>query len=197
MRDDGCLWKNTMELAAAIAGRRSVREYTNQPVDETTIRELVGAAVAAPNAVNLQPWTFVVVRDQAVLATISHEAKAHMLATMPASPVSEHLRSHLAASNFHIFYHAPVLIVISAVAQGPWIVEDCALAAENLMLSAYAAGLGTCWIGFAQSFLNTPRGKEILGLPAAWVPVAPIIVGYPKLVPPPASRNDPQVRWIG
>ncbi|HML13506.1 MAG TPA: nitroreductase [Xanthobacteraceae bacterium] len=186
-----------MQLAAAISGRRSVREYTAQPVDETTIRELIGAAVDAPNAVNAQPWTFTVVRDQGLLATVSHEAKAHMLATMPASPMSDYLRARLVDPQFHIFYHAPALIVISAVAQGPWIVEDCALAAENLMLCAYAAGLGSCWIGFAQSFLNTPRGKELLGLPAPWVPVAPIIVGHPKAVPPPVSRNEPQVRWIG
>jgi hypothetical protein len=54
------------------------------------------------------------------------------------------------------------------------------LAAENLMLAAYAAGLGTCWTGFAQTFLNTPDGKNVLGRPAAWVSVAPNIVGDPK-----------------
>jgi nitroreductase len=69
-----------------------------------------------------------------------------------------------------------VLILISANAQEPWIVEDCALAAENLMLAAYAAGLGTCWIGFAQGFFNTVVGKE-LALFDSCVPVAPIIVG--------------------
>ena len=53
------------------------------------------------------------------------------------------------------------------------------LAAENLMLAAYAAGLGTCWIGVAQGFLNALDGKAMLGLPAAWVPVAPVIVGHP------------------
>jgi Nitroreductase family len=95
-----------------------------------------------------------------------------MLATMSAIPHSEHFQSLLVDSSFHIFYHAPVLILISASAEGPWIIEDCALAAENLMLSAYAAGLGACWIGFAQSFLNTSEGKNMLGLPAASVPVS-------------------------
>ena len=88
---------------------------------------------------------------------------------------------------FRFFYPAPVLIVISAMTEGPWIVEDCSLAAEKLMLAARDIGLGTCWIGFAQGFLNTPEGKSVLGLPAAWVPVAPIIVGYPKAPPPPVS----------
>jgi len=89
-----------------------------------------------------------------------------------------------------------VFILISAEAHGPWIVEDCALAAENLMLAACAAGLGTCWIGFTQSFLNTPEGKKALDLPTGWVPVAPVIVGHPKNVPPPVRRKEPKVRWV-
>jgi len=90
-----------------------------------------------------------------------------------------------------------VLILISATAEVPWIVEDCALAAENLMLSAYANRLGTCWIGFAQSFLNTSNGKTLLGLPGACVPIAPIIVGHAKAVLKPVPRNKAEVRWIG
>jgi nitroreductase len=85
----------------------------------------------------------------------------------------------------------------TAQAVGPWIVEDCALAAENLMLAAYAAGLGTCWIGFAPSFLDTPDGKRALGLPAPWVPVAPLIVGHPGAPPAPVPRKEPEIRWVG
>jgi nitroreductase len=71
------------------------------------------------------------------------------------------------------------------------------LAAENLMLAAFADGLGTCWIGYAQGYLNTTEGKDALGLPAAWVPVAPIIVGHPKEVPAAVARKEPEVRWVG
>jgi nitroreductase len=188
---------NAMDVSAAISGRRSVREYTPEAVDEKTIHHLIDAAIQAPNAVNQQPWSFTVVRDHGVLDRISIAAKSHMLAAMPASSHSDHFRSLLGSPDFHIFYHAPVLILISATAQGPWIVEDCALAAENLMLAAYAAGLGACWIGFAQGFLNTPEGKEELALPDACVPVAPIIVGHPKVAPPPVSRTQPEIRWIG
>jgi hypothetical protein len=59
-----------------------------------------------------------------------------------------------------------------------------------------AAGLGSGWIGFAQSYLNTPRGKQELGLPAACVPVAPIIVGRPTAKVPPVPRNSPTIHWI-
>jgi nitroreductase len=186
-----------MEINAAICGRRSVREYTSQDIGVKTIHDLINAAVLAPNAVNQQPWTFTVIRDQAVLARISRDAKSHMLATMPSGRHSEHFRTRLTDPNFHIFYHAPVLILISATEQGPWIVEDCALAAENLMLAAYGADLGTCWIGFAQGFLNTPDGKKLLDLPAACVPVAPIIVGHPKSAAIDVPRKSPDVRWIG
>jgi nitroreductase len=98
---------------------------------------------------------------------------------------------------FQIFYRAPILILISAVRQGPWIVEDCTLAAQNMMLAAHGAGFGTCWIGFAQSFLNTQEGKQLLDLPAVSLPIAPIIVGYSKLIPFDVPRNAPDINWIG
>ncbi len=185
-----------MDVKEAIFGRRAVREYTKEPVDRETIRLLLNAAIHAPSAVNQQPWSFTIVRNQELLDRISLAAKAHMLATMNSSQQSEHFRSLLDDPNFHIFYHAPALILISAIAQGPWIVEDCSLAAENLMLAAHAQGLGTCWIGFAQSYLNTPDGKQALGLSQDCVSVAPIIVGRPKASPAPVPRNEPKIRWL-
>jgi nitroreductase len=186
-----------MRVEEAISGRRSVREYASEPVDEPTLRRLIGASVKAPNAVNDQPWAFTVVRDQALLDRISREAKAHMLETMRPGSRSEHFRARLSDPEFQIFYFAPALVVISAVADGPWIVEDCSLAAENLMLAAYSEHLGTCWIGFAQGFLNTPAGKSLIGAPVDSVPIAPIIVGKPKALPPPVPRREPEIRWIG
>jgi nitroreductase len=187
-----------MDLREAIYTRRAVREYTAEAVDEKTIRQLIDAAVQAPSAVNQQPWSFCVVRDRALLARISREAIAHLLKTPPAvlaaSPRFQELRRN---PDFDIFYHAPVLIVISSAAESPWAVENCALAAENLMLAARGVGLGTCWIGFAQGWLGTPAGKAALNLPATHQPVAPIIVGHPKSAPPPLPRKEPDIRWIG
>ena len=190
-----------MDIATVISGRRSTREYQNRIPEKTLIESLIEAAILAPNAVNQQPWTFTVVCDHALLDQVSREAKAHMLTTMAdsvaAGAQAEQFRVTLGNPDFHIFYHAPALILISGNAPGPWIVEDCALAAENLMLMAHSSGLGSCWIGFAQSYLCTPEGKKLLGLPDSWVPVAPIIVGYPSAPPAAVPRKAPEVRWIG
>ena len=190
-----------MDIFEAIAGRRSCRQYSQQDVDEPTIRRLIDAAVLAPNAVNEQPWIFTVVRDRPRLDRISQEAKLHMLASMPAKVTAgtraQHFRSTLSDPAYQIFYHAPVLILISGREPGSWITEDCALAAENLMLMSHALGLGSCWIGFAQGYLNTTPGKRILELPAESVPVAPIIVGHPQVPTPFPGRKPPEVHWVG
>ena len=185
-----------MDLKEAIYTRRSVRDFTDKPVDEKTLRQLVDAAIQAPSAVNQQPWSFCVVRDRTLLVRISGEAKAYMLKTSPVG-LSHHFQEILSDPKFDVFYHAPALVVISSTTESPWAVENCSLAAENLMLTARAAGLGTCWIGFAQAWLGTPEGKMALGLPANYVPVAPIIVGHPKSAPPPVPRKEPEIRWVG
>ena len=186
-----------MDLIEAIYSRRAVRAFTDDPVDDRTLRQLIDAAIQAPSAVNQQPWSFCVVRDKAVLTRLSREAKDHLLKTTAAGLLSHHFQEMLGNPDFDIFYRAPVLIVISAVAASPWATVDCALAAENLMLAAHGVGLGTCWIGFAQALLGTPEGKAALNLPATHVPVAPIIVGHPKGALSPVPRKEPDIRWIG
>ena len=152
-----------MDVREAIYGRRAVREFTTEPVEEAELRRLVDVAIQAPSAVNQQPWLFTTVSDKELLVRVSNEAKAHMLRTSPAALASHHFLHILNDQKFDIFYGAPVLVVISAAA-GPWAIENCSLAAENLLLAAHAVGLGTCWIGFAQGWLGTPRrqvGAEV------------------------------------
>jgi nitroreductase len=185
-----------MDLKEAIYTRRSVRGFRADAIDEKTLTELIDAAIQAPSAVNQQPCSFCVVRDKALLAKISREAKAHMLNSSPVGLMSHHFQEILNDPNFDIFYGAPALMLISTVKQIPWAIEDCALAAENLMLAARGVGLGTCWISFAQAWLGTHEGKAALKLPTSYAPIAPIIVGHPKSVPSPVPRKDPEIRWI-
>jgi nitroreductase len=184
-----------MELLQAINGRRSVREYTDEPVSDAVLRELIDAAVQAPSAINQQPWCFVVVKNPALLAHISDQAKSHLLKASLGAPAHP-FRDMLNDPKFHIFYHAPVLVVIAAAQPTDWAVEDCALAAENLMLAAYGAGLGSCFVGFAQHWLATADGKAALGLPLSYAPIAPIVVGHPKRQPAAVPRKAPIIRWL-
>jgi len=186
-----------MDLKDAVYSRRAVRAYKQDPIDEATIGALIDAAIQAPSAVNEQPWSFTVVRDKALLARVSDAAKAHMLATTPIGLLSHHFKETLSEPKFNIFYDAPVLIVIASKTEGPWAVIDCSLAAQNLMLAAREAGLGTCWIGFAQGYLATPAGKAAINLPPTYLPVAPIIVGHPVTFPAAVPRKPAEIRFVG
>ncbi|EXS68574.1 MULTISPECIES: nitroreductase family protein [unclassified Sphingobium] len=184
-----------MDLTEAIYGRRATRAYTAAPVPKEVLKSLVDAAVQAPSAVNEQPWDFTIIQNTSLLDRISAAAKAHMIETMPSGSFPEHLHETLGSPDFHIFYHAPVLITVSARAGG-WAIENATLAAENLMLAAHGQGLGSCWIGFAQRWLETADGKRALGVSDDFVPVAPIIIGYPTAPIAPVPRHAPQLRWI-
>lgn len=184
-----------MDLMQAIEGRRAVRAYTTAAVPRDVVLSLIDAAVHAPSAMNLQPWAFAVVEGRDRLAGLSEVAKRHLLAAMTAeSPLASH-RATLEDPSFNIFYGAPCLIVICARPPSRQASEDCCLAAQTLMLAAHARSLGTCWIGFARPWLETPEAHALLGLPKDCVAVAPVIVGGPASIPPSTGRRKPTVIW--
>jgi nitroreductase len=185
-----------MDVSEAIVARRSVRDFGSSPIDRTTITTLIAAAIQAPSAMNEQPWVFSVIQEQPLLDRISEAAKAHMLQDEAVVGTASAVRQMLSDPAFHIFYHAPALIVISAKGGGRWGVEDCSLAAENLMLTACAVGLGSCWIGFAQTWLATREGRAALQIAVDDLPVAPIIIGKPRSNTPPAARRPAEIRWV-
>src|SRR3954470_9208458 len=151
-----------MNLLQAIRGRRAVRDFTEQSVPRLCLHQLASAASWAPSALNEQPWHFTVITDGAVLDEISERAKRWSLAHMPEVLRPAHFRDLMADPNFHLFHHAPAVVIISVPADLEWAREDCAAAAQNLMLAAVEMGLGTCWIGFAQDWLASAEGREML-----------------------------------
>jgi nitroreductase len=180
----------------AIYHRRSVRSLTAAPVDPIVLRSLVDAAVQAPSAINLQPWRFAVVHRQETLHRIAAAAKGHLLSLMqPGSPFLR-FRSMLEDPACDILHGAPALVVICATSSEQQAAEDCALAAQNLMLAAHARGLGTCCIGLARPWLSQAEGRQLLGIPVECVPIIPIIVGEPTAVPPAPGRHAPHIDWI-
>jgi nitroreductase len=180
----------------AIAGRRSVRNYAASPPTQDDLQAIVEAATFAPSAMNEQPCLFTVVTNSKVLAEISRNAKSHALQEFAEGSRIGHARQMLSDPSFDILYGAPALIVISAPANSAFAVEDCALAAQNMMLAAYTRGLGTCWIGFAQRWLNTEGGRKTIALPDGHMAIAPIIVGQPQSWPVAPERRTPRIHTI-
>ena len=185
-----------MEVMDAIRARRSVRAYRGTPVGRDALGRIIEAATLAPSAMNEQPWTFTVVTNQSLLSEISRSAKAMLLVQSAEDSHINHMRDMLSDPKFEIFYGAPALIVISAPKSSSWAIEDCALAAENLMLAARTEGLGSCWIGFAQAWLDTQEGHAAIRLEDTFLPVAPIIVGHPKDTPATVPRRAAKVQWV-
>lgn len=185
-----------MDFMDVLRNRRAVRDFKSDPVPPNILRRLVDVAVLAPSAMNDQPWRFSVVTDQAMLTRMSDAAKRHLLGCLHVLPKPDHFRDIFADPKLHLFHHAPALIVISADSENPWVSEDCALAAENLMLAATEMRLGTCWVGFAQTWLNALEGREMLGIPLSHRVVAPIVIGLPRATPPAVSRRTPDIVWV-
>ena len=185
----------------AIFTRRSVRSYRKPKIDDATIRALLDAAVAAPTAMHLEPWAFVVVQDDAALGRYSARAKAEWAKELtryqdlhaPAAPRDSGFAARLADPAFSVFYDAGTLIVICAKALGPFVVADCWLAAQNLMLAACALGLGSCCIGSAVPALNSPDVKAELKIPGDVTAVVPIVVGIPEGAAQGVPRKDPEI----
>lgn len=182
--------------------RRSVRAYTKQKLDESTIRALLDAAVQAPTAMHTEPWAFVVIQNEATLKRYSDRAKGGWakeaakyrdLHTGVDAATESAFAERFASPDFCIFYDAGTLIVICAKAMGPFVIADCWLAAENLMLAASALGLGTCCVGSAVPVLNSPEAKSELGIQSDVEAIAPIIVGVPSGAAAEVPRKDPQI----
>ncbi len=181
-----------MELIEALQTRRAIREFTDEPVDEATIKTLIDDAILAPSSMNHQPWRFAVVLGAERLQKLGLEAKRYAAAHLPAdSP----LQDHAADPDFEIFHNAPALVIVCAVDKDTQSAEDCSLAAESLMLAAHAMGIGTCPIGLSRSWLNEPAAKAELSIPEEWQVAVPIVLGHRKMVPPPTSRAKPVIVW--
>lgn len=161
-----------MSVFETIMNRKSIRRYKSDPIPEKVLTRVLEAARWAPSGKNLQPWKFIVVRD-------------------------EHLRQELAAASAHQFFmaEAPVTIVACGYPEESyahmgrymksWSV-DVAIALEHLMLQAQEEGLGTCWIG---SF-EEEDVKALLRIPEEVRVLALTPLGYPDEHPAPKMRKS-------
>ena len=161
-----------MDAIKAIMTRRSIRKYTEEPVEAEQVETLLQAAMAAPSAGNQQPWHFVVIRDR---ETMDNIPKFHPHAKM--------------------VHEAPVVIVVCGDTKlemhpGYWI-QDCSAAVENLLIAANAEKLGAVWLGIHPREERVAAMTELLGLPETAIPLAAIAIGHPDEEKEPGDRFDP------
>ena len=190
---------HTLTALDAIFTRRSVRTYREQPLEESTIRSLLDAAVQAPTAMHSEPWRFVIVQDPEILKRLSDRAKREWNEDVSRGRGSQaiaketaRLATQMADPDYSIFHNAGTLVVICAQ-PGPFSVADCWLAAENVMLAACALGLGTCCVGLAIPMLNDAVTKAELDIPSDIDAVAAIVVGVPAGATSDGGRKAPHI----
>ncbi len=183
-----------MEFRQLLKIRRSVRKFKDTPVPRELLDEVIAHATLAPNAGNRQPWTFIVIQDPALMKQLSDDSKASILDDIKADPGSslKVYESHMKNPDFNVFYNAPCLIYIAGRADIPTIAKDCALAASYLMLSAASQGLGSCWIELGR-FIRDPDLIRGIRLPEGAEIHAPLVLGYPAIIPTIPKRNPPDI----
>lgn len=143
----------TMEALEAIRKRRSVREYTGEPIPRQDLETIVDAGRLAASGHNTQPWDFVVVTDRDMI----HQLKV--------------------ASEWMEKAAAIIAVVLDPASR--WWQEDGSAAVENMLIAATALGYGSCWLqGYTmlreeefKALLEIPREKKLLTLVPIGVPV--------------------------
>ena len=187
-----------IEIFSVIRERRSVRDYTDREVPDEALRAIIAAGIQAPTALGLQPWEFVVVRDRNLMRRASDYCKPLLAEKIgeESPPGTEEFLAALKRPEYSIFYNAPVLVLVLGAREVVSSVLDCTLCAENMMLAAWALGLGSCWIGSAALIQQNHDLLEALEVPDDHQVVAPLIFGYPAPLPPKPGRREPRIAWI-
>ena len=177
-----------MDIIAAMHGRRSVRSYDARPVPRDLIESVIVDAAQAPPPFRGQvPWTFNVIEGVERIAAYGDRALRYAREHRPDGPGWDWVER----PGFKVFWDAPAVIIIS----GP--VGDCSRAGQNLMLSAHARGLGTCWVGSPMLWLGSPEVRNELNIPAKLPPVAVFCLGHPAASPEAVIHEKPPIVWLG
>jgi nitroreductase len=146
------------ERLRIIFARRSIRQYTEEPVSEADIASLLQAGMAAPSAGNRKPWHFVVVTDREVLSRIAE-----------APPYRRTLGS------------APLAIVVCGdPAISDWWVQDCTAATENILVAVAGLGLGGVWLGCLGRAEREQPIRQALGIPDEIGMASVVSIGHPS-----------------
>lgn len=148
-----------MSTVDLILSRRSIRRYENKDIPEEILQQILETGRQAPSAVNRQPIRFVIVNDHDILKNLCDNLITRFVK------------------------YAPLAIVgcanTKSLLTGKWAVVDATIAMENMVISAWSLGIGSCWIGAC----NEKKVKELLKIPDEWKVVALLTFGYPAEKP--------------
>ncbi len=160
----------------SILSRTSVRIYdTERKVDRATVDTLLHAAMAAPSAVNKQPWEFIVVDRRDLLDRLADALPyAKMLSKAPLAIVICGNKSRF----------------LPGTDDSLW-VQDLSAASENLLIAATALGLGAVWTCVYPHAERENPVHDILDIPDEIVPLNIIPIGYPAHTPKPHDKWEP------
>lgn len=170
----------TMEIIKTILERRSVRIFTGEKIGRDKLGELAKAGMAAPSSRDTRHFRFIIVDDD---ATVERLAESLPYAKM-----------------LHTAKHAVIVASDLSVAHGgadsDYWAQDCAAAAENVLLAAHALGLGACWTAAHPREERVQQVKEILSIPDNVRPLCVIAVGVPAGEDKPRDKfNADHVFW--
>jgi nitroreductase len=183
------------ETMKCIFNRRSTRKFLPDQINEQALKLIIEAGLYAPSAHNQQPWHFTVIQNKALLDQLNEASKE-------TAKSSEHKFIQQMANNdkFHIFFNAPVVIIVSGEEKALLPQVDCAAATENMLIAAESLGIGSCWIGLVLFAFRGEKGKafiEALKIPEGYKPYYGVALGYKALesanVP---ARRENRVSYI-
>ncbi|MDR2343579.1 MAG: nitroreductase family protein [Spirochaetaceae bacterium] len=183
------------EIMRVIKSRRSTRSFSDEQIKREELDIILEAGMYAPSGAGKQARHFTVVQNQPILDAISVEAKK-----IYRSMDNEFLRNLGSNEQFHTFFHAPTVIIISGELNSITPDSDCAVAAQNILLAAESLQIGSCWISAVAVLTRTEESIKIiknLGLPEAYAPFNSVALGYKKAESPNAPpRRAGLVNYI-
>lgn len=165
-----------------ILARRSTRAFTDKPVEQEKLEEIVNAAVWAPSGMNRQTWHFIM---------ISNPEKIQELA----SAVRE---ADNRPANYN-FYAPTAFLIISGERDNRNAALDASAALENAMLAATSLGVSSCWINQVRDTCDNETVRAILtemGLPENHVVWTAASLGYAEKEPEPHERAQGTVTYV-
>ena len=165
-----------LETLLSMKERRSIRAYRKEQITQEELDAVLDAATYAPSGMGRQSAKIVAVQDTETVALLSK------------------LNAEVMGADSDPFYGAPTVLIVFGDKNVGTYLEDGALVMGNLLLAAYAVGLGSCWIHRAREVFEMPEGKALMekwGIPDRYVGIGHCILGYPDgELPEAKTRKD-------